>query len=1017
MICDAKKWREWTEKDWEVALFRHFFVDDGSDHPVNRVPVTSDELIKVVSDPDANCREVEEAFLNSVRTPSHVEFNHKLAGYRIDPETGWKEPTIPPFFIPLIFSCLVASPPEGEIRNIGDFRKRLASLLGHDQPNRNYPLDRLALLWCAFSKWLDWRRSSGDPYRRLELPPLDSRVRIGYSINLAFPTRKDQITLVAVLSEGGFEGDPPIPAVFELVGKELSKFSPSLRRGYEEFRSAFNNKESDLERFPFWGAVRSAVASAQEKEIERDRDRRRFALVMEPGGVVLLLSNVPGDLIRDTVTFAEIDIDYGEFNSVLSVKHASSVDFYQATSRLLGGRYWKVLDGKGGRALKIALEQGLLLFRRSEGQNWRLIFTRQDEGEYQGLVVDSLAKSFLNAFPEGSRPHGKRSRYGGWTHIESFKGTLLGSLVLSEFDPLSQIRCLQAAVTGPRLFLVGGCPIDGGFLGIPKCLPLVRAPFSDSVSVIPAHEGDGRFSFQLIRRQNFDFKFPDNLHQSLKGAFRIVGVERASSRILVQKEVFFYSEIVVNAYARPKDQNAWEVEAGGPDVMTYSETSLGAPLNKESNRPKNLDTKESLDGPSRLTLLKVPVSTWPRMDGVHTSYRSHSVWEPGQLGRASEFMEVCGGLAMSRKGIPEADLLNLVRDHLGISQYGQQWDVVRSWVESGHLDRLHFKKWRRTEYYPRAPQFVLEEKKGHIRGVLFGLATAAFRNRADVELLGAGAEREPLVSYPEEVVPPPAWKTKSIDPYVTVSKLLGLEEPLWKRPLSETLWPFAQVVSQKKMAPPLYYECCGSWNWDRGWFSRDAKPMKRGVEVTRFQRPDRPSYYQVTNDGDDVWWSTSRNWALLLAHELRGETPFALAGSDQVVRMCKGQVYLPIPLGRYLTMTGVTPPGLSGEGIPRYIYQFRDARERQSFLSAFHGKVPYDKAEINRWGRWMLAMSRRSLAPGARVVPFPNSIRHCLEQFDDVPAIHELSRTMVDPSLLPRVREGLSRFTKSMENA
>ncbi len=90
--------------------FLHFFHDsDGEDRPVHRIPVTSVELVKIVADSGAGAQEIQEAFLRVVRTPSHIEFNHRLSRYPIDRKTGWKGAEIPPFFIELAFSCLLAA--------------------------------------------------------------------------------------------------------------------------------------------------------------------------------------------------------------------------------------------------------------------------------------------------------------------------------------------------------------------------------------------------------------------------------------------------------------------------------------------------------------------------------------------------------------------------------------------------------------------------------------------------------------------------------------------------------------------------------------------------------------------------------------------------------------------------------------------------------------------------------------------------------------------------------------------
>jgi len=150
-LKSGKNWRDWTRREWNEQLFVHFFFDhDGEDNPVYRIPLTPDELMKVVSDSDADAHEIEKAFLSVVRTPTHRDFNHRLTQYDILSKAVLRGKEIPPYFCELAFSCLVASPPNVEIRSQGDFRKRLASLLKHELPAAGYPpypLTHLPNLW------------------------------------------------------------------------------------------------------------------------------------------------------------------------------------------------------------------------------------------------------------------------------------------------------------------------------------------------------------------------------------------------------------------------------------------------------------------------------------------------------------------------------------------------------------------------------------------------------------------------------------------------------------------------------------------------------------------------------------------------------------------------------------------------------------------------------------------------------------------------------------------------------
>jgi len=482
-------WSTWTLAEWNEALFNHYFlIKNDEDTPVFRIPFTNDELTIIVSASKADPHEIEESFLKAIRTKSHLKYNRRLSQYCIDSKLGWNAVTTPPFFVELAFSCLVASPVDGEIRDVGDFRKRLTLLLGHDQSIARYPLRPLSNLWVAFSQWLDWRRESGEPFRRLELPPLDYRVLIGYSINLAFPSRRDQKILTQTLSGEGLDNDPPIPTIFDLVGSSISEFSSNFKRAYEEFREAFRRNARNLEQFPFWGAVREALVNGVEEENETTRHQLGLKLVMEPGGIVLLLSTKPKEVIKNNLAFMAMDTPHGEFGNVLCTVGGENPDFKKATLGLLKGEFDDLMPGKGWRAIKIAVEEGILLFKKTESSSWQLTFTRQDEGEYKALVEDYLEKEFTKALPNHLAPDTKPSSYSGWAQYGRFPGRLLGSLSYSRTSILSSIRCMQPLVSRSKLFLIGGCKIDGGYLGLPACFPIVRAPGADSVRVIPTLE-------------------------------------------------------------------------------------------------------------------------------------------------------------------------------------------------------------------------------------------------------------------------------------------------------------------------------------------------------------------------------------------------------------------------------------------------------------------------------------------------------------------------------------------------
>jgi hypothetical protein len=605
------------------------------------------------------------------------------------------------------------------------------------------------------------------------------------------------------------------------------------------------------------------------------------------------------------------------------------------------------------------------------------------------------------------------SQYKGWIQLDLFPGEWLALLRYDDRSPLAEIRCLQPTVPIARLSLIGGCPIDGGYLGIPECLPSVRAPLSSDVELVPLEPKRDDDIFHLARCESSsgEFVFPKDFDTRLDGHFRLIG--RRDDRVLVRKEVVFRPDIVVNDYARPTNTNAWLVEAGGPDVITFDKSFRKDQVEVDSDRLRAREISGRDKGTSSVksgvqSASKTGLRNWQQ---CRSSIPSESSIRgvPEDFGAAGRLMEICGGLAMRRKGIPEGEFLEFLKKTLTVDS-PRLWDVVNAWVEAGYLDRLMSRNWRRTEYFSRIPRFALVQNGSQVQGALCGLATSALRNRMDFDLLKKGCTRIKTRSFSEWLPPIPMWVAPDVKAFEDVSQSLALDEPTWVQPITEDLWTLSKVASYNGR-PPRFYDCWGCWDWDRGWFVRGTKPTGHGVEVVRLLHNQRPPFHQVLGDGEHVWGSTSRNWALLIAHDLLGIPCFALSGSDQVVRSAKGQVYLPLPIGRYLSVTCPVMSGPVSDQPGAYCYQFRDSLERSGLITAIWGDITASIKELRRWGRWMLDLSRRPSANFDRcAIPLPTSVKRELDRFSDVPEFQELRRTKIDPSFLPRLRAGIARF-------
>jgi hypothetical protein len=124
----------------------------------------------------------------------------------------------------------------------GDFRRRICELLAHPA-------------------WLDRLRECGAEARRLELPDPGHMRRIGYSVRLAFPQRRDRERLAGLFADRADAAvvSTTLPEAFALVESHARQFS-------DDFRAVFRSAKDILARGGdgpdlrlVWSALREAA--------------------------------------------------------------------------------------------------------------------------------------------------------------------------------------------------------------------------------------------------------------------------------------------------------------------------------------------------------------------------------------------------------------------------------------------------------------------------------------------------------------------------------------------------------------------------------------------------------------------------------------------------------------------------------------------------------------------------------------------------------------------------------------
>ena len=296
----AKGWRSWNRFDWSEALLEHYFGSTESTDPVRALVVVGEELVRVVGDPEAHSLEVENLLVERVLRgvgDNNFWFHAKTAAGSSKPH----------YLGHLITACLAATDLDDGDEN--SYITRLADVTGSARGDLN--LEVMAELWRHLSVWLE---EHSDQYRPLVLPDPGGWTRIGYTVKLAFPSRRDQLALAKILSSGNLTvEDPPVGLVIDaVIGASRTAFSDRFRVEFDAFR---RNRDaglssSVLHESPFWLAVR---ATADISVSDRD-GTVHWALLAADDGFDLDLQVVSdGEVIGGPLETVEFDERIGRW--------------------------------------------------------------------------------------------------------------------------------------------------------------------------------------------------------------------------------------------------------------------------------------------------------------------------------------------------------------------------------------------------------------------------------------------------------------------------------------------------------------------------------------------------------------------------------------------------------------------------------------------------------------------------------------------------------------------------------
>ena len=974
-----RHWSDWNRSDWNAALLSHFFDSrEKETRPVVRLSVTPDELCDVVGETDADASRVRDAFLKAVRC-SVDRFRHFLSA-RVLHEWDAEDP--PPFFVFLIFTCFVASGFDEDVVDEGNFRKRIRTLLGFSERS-SLQLRDLADLWRRFQNWLDGRIAKGRPYRPLVLPDPGHMVRIGHSVRLAFPRRKDLVRLADELDQYDSPEELPVHEVLRSISKERDRFSKVLRDELDDFRSKVRkgHLNSRLYDHPFWVALRAATTlpSSEENDEENSPTYQLMLDVNRHPRRLVLLSSSFSEEQRGGFAGELVEADAPGYAYVVAGSEDASVE---PAASLLRGTLPKGMPGLAQSLLPALVREGVLLFVPNEAGYWELSSTLPEpEEEVRAFVREDLATNFRRQYGTIDRSSMHDSQYSGWQEVDRFRGKQLRGT--SPDGDLEDVRCLRRTLLPPRIRLTGSVALGDGYLGIPPLLPTVEIPEADEVKM---HRlgGAAEETVELVRREEA-FEIPCDDDTRIEGDYNVVA--RSNGNVVAQRHLTFIRWNLLRDYKRPTRPETWIAEGSRLDCRRLSGDPLSAsPAGRDESRGAHVSFPATK-----------PSST--RDDEAGARYEI----SPEEERRVSRFVECCSALAANRKGIPTPEFVRLIKEVLGVREHRLMWDVARSWVESGCFDRAARTRWRGASYFAISPHLVVHERSGECRAVLVGLAPTSVRRRLKRSAREHGAREEERRAFSPWFPPMLSWTAPDARAFEAICEKCELPPPEDLPSFEDVLAPVEEVISGTRRKA-THYEFHKSWDWEDQSFSDFDPAPDLGVQIERLWRHDRPDMYRMYVNGEEVGCTPARNWSLLFAYSLRGQLPYAEHGRRTLVRGVRGQVYLPLPVARHLAVVGGTAPGPRRAGDAwTYGYDCPNGRLRERLVSGLW--KTFDRSFVAGRLRWIAALARRFR--GTRSVPYRPS--ESLTAHIDDPylqgVLRELGAAPIPSRVLPYLRD------------
>ena len=332
----------------------------------------------------------------------------------------------------------------------------------------------------------------------------------------------------------------------------------------------------------------------------------------------------------------------------------------------------------------------------------------------------------------------------------------------------------------------------------------------------------------------------------------------------------------------------------------------------------------------RLACSREPLS--PVTSGQDFQLSSEGQVNSSSLPAVKDLETVLSALACRRQGINETEMRNLVERVLQVRNPRAQWEILRAWEEIGYFDRLLNLRWQDRRYFAKVPRLALYKVATEFRATLYGLCADSVRRRLLLEAGRLSIESQEGTSISPYVPSLVGFSSLSLDQLLDLSSRCDLAPPTWIRPPEGCIAPLSSIFRSPRPPPPLNYDLMGRWDAHSLRFRSNGP--RDSVSLEWYWRSDAPTYFVLLKEERMIWWSYSRNWALLLEQQLNQHLAFESFGSRTLNRRVDAAAHLPIPTARLISLLSLVSPGPTTEsGTSVYSYVFPTQKMRNEVIA------------------------------------------------------------------------------------